>query len=754
MSQQSDLIRHIPCIQNDSNQNKLEEKIMVQKQLRDPWVLEVQQWLNQTYSGVSGFGTVVEDGFTGWDTINGLIRGLQHELGITDLVNNFGDTTKRLWDEQVAPKLSIDYEANFVKLIDGAFRCKGFGSGKFTTIFTQENEETLLNFKSAAGFDGADASFSSLWAKALFDMSAFALVSGGDLKTQQMQKDLNKKYYSLTGILPCDGIYQRATNTALIYGVQYEMGLESIANGVFGPTTQSTYATYAANGIQNYPNLILLIQYALYQNLVTLMKDLVAFSSDLDSATETAIVVFQSFLNIYDDVQIGYPDLTTMMSLMLSSGSGNRSYPAVDTAEQLTPEQIRTLADNDIKYVGRYLTGTVGDDFIPKYLTLEEANNIINAGMAIIPIYQDNNPVIDYYKLEQGVSDAMAAFEAADALGFEEGTVIYFAVDVDALDTDITNNIIPYFSGIYSECQRREMKYRAGVYGTRNVCIRVKENVHTSGSYVSNMSTGWSGNLGFSQPNDWMFDQFNEPTGGIGTGEGQVSIDKVNASRYDTGVTSVKEVLPEASLLKRLGIKLVDEMIESESFDFGVRNLIWTGGPVELYMTLEAALQAENPNANLLHTSISVDNGKLDGEIFAEISAAVGDEIAGKIEASLSELTPGIESGNAALSISYNDGKVSFELTLNMEDFDISGSTIAASVKFELEFDLNQFNNTLKLIFDFLVDMGTKILGFILAFAAILLLLLIISEGVAVSAVVGVASLVVFLYDSVSKAII
>lgn len=52
--------------------------------MADEMVLETQKWLNKTYGNVSGFGSVPENGKTGWDTIYGLIRATQVELGILD----------------------------------------------------------------------------------------------------------------------------------------------------------------------------------------------------------------------------------------------------------------------------------------------------------------------------------------------------------------------------------------------------------------------------------------------------------------------------------------------------------------------------------------------------------------------------------------------------------------------------------------------------------------------------------------------
>lgn len=57
---------------------------------------------------------------TGWTTIYGLIRGLQVELGITPLVDNFGSTTAAYYDAQITPKWGEKLSKNVVYLIQGA----------------------------------------------------------------------------------------------------------------------------------------------------------------------------------------------------------------------------------------------------------------------------------------------------------------------------------------------------------------------------------------------------------------------------------------------------------------------------------------------------------------------------------------------------------------------------------------------------------------------------------------------------------
>ena len=67
-----------------------EDTSATRETIGDPMVYYTQKWLNQEYGNIPGFGSVPENGKTGWDTVYGLLRALQHELGITNLANSFG----------------------------------------------------------------------------------------------------------------------------------------------------------------------------------------------------------------------------------------------------------------------------------------------------------------------------------------------------------------------------------------------------------------------------------------------------------------------------------------------------------------------------------------------------------------------------------------------------------------------------------------------------------------------------------------
>ena len=68
----------------------------------DTMVEKTQKWLNANYAqyGTDRFPEVVEDGETGWGTINGLIRALQIELGIQETADNFGAGTIARFNQQ------------------------------------------------------------------------------------------------------------------------------------------------------------------------------------------------------------------------------------------------------------------------------------------------------------------------------------------------------------------------------------------------------------------------------------------------------------------------------------------------------------------------------------------------------------------------------------------------------------------------------------------------------------------------------
>ena len=494
----------------------------------DIWVLKTQQWLNKTYTGKYGYNTIEENGQTGWDTIYALLRALQIEEGIAEPADNFGPSTERLFvnlkkqDPDEEPK-------NTIYILQGALWCKGYSPGGLTGNFFDGTESAVKKFQTDAGIE-ADGIVTAMIMKALLNMDAFVLVNNGDPNIRNIQQSLNHDYNEYFGLMPCDGHYSRDTNKALIYALQAEEGMDTnTANRYFSVGTTANCPTLSLNDSRT--NFVRILQWSLYCNGYY-DKDGIfdeLFDGIFDSNLENYVKEFQKFVAL---PVTGIADMPTIKSLLSSSGDTNRKGTACDCATPITTETAQLLKKNGYKYVGRYITGTT------KKLTAEEISIIYDAGLRIFPIYQTTANEVSYFSPEQGRLDASSAIRNAIEFKFQSNTTIYFAVDFDAYDYQVTENILPYFKAIYEAFQKNGIAhhmYKIGIYGARNICNRVREAGYSVSSFVSDMSTGFSGNLGFSLPVDWAFDQISTITLTDEESGVQIEIDNDIASEKDIG---------------------------------------------------------------------------------------------------------------------------------------------------------------------------------------------------------------------------
>ncbi|MGE0911766.1 glycoside hydrolase domain-containing protein [Bacillus atrophaeus] len=580
----------------------------------DEMVLQTQEWLNETYGGKHGYNTVDENGKTGWQTIYGLTRALQVELGISEPADNFGPTTQKLF--KPLKRQAPDSEPNNMNyILQGALWCKGFSPGGFTGVFFEQTENAVKKFQKAAGLTTQDGVVTALIMKALLDMSAFRLVPGGNSRVRQIQQNLNRDYNDYIGLMPCDGLYARDTNKALIYALQKEEGMStSVANGFFGNGTTNLCPTLTPGDSRT--GFVLIVQYALYCNGKSF--DPGEFDGKYGVGVVSAVKAFQKFMCL---PQTGYADMPTIKALLSSSGDTTRTASACDTATILTAETAQTLRNNGYKIVGRYLTGNVrtSSGLASKALTEKELSTIFDAGLKVFPIYQDGGYESSYFVKDQGTRDAYSAASAARRLGFPSGTTIYFAVDFDAYDYEVTDKIIPYFQEIKSAFAKMQTfssapKYEIGVYGPRNICIRTAEAELTKYSFVANMSTGFSGNLGYPMPDNWAFDQFYEGT--IGSGDGSIAIDKDSFSGRDKAVASVEppsDPVYDARLRTLTNIlssiPALDNLtgLANAMFEFDTTETIFSSPNLDII--LSTSLLATIPSEGSPNT-ITVTNGK------------------------------------------------------------------------------------------------------------------------------------------------
>lgn len=627
--------------------------------MADEAVLAVQKWLNKTYGNVPGFERAPENGRTGWPTIYSLRMGLQHEIGISSLGEGFGDATKSAL-VPVVNSLRPGYHGNIAQLIQGAFWCKGINPVDFNNKFTIDTLSAVRELQEDAGVT-ADGRVTVALMAALFDMAAFVLVEKGDARIREMQRMLNSKFSDeLQEIMPCDGIYQRATNTTLIYALQRAEGMEpGQANGNYGPGTIASTPTVnqGASG-----EIVRIIQYGLYVNGFYQGQ----FDGYYGSSVASSVISFRKFMNLPPFT--GTADLTVIKGLLTSNGNTNRNSDTFDAATQLNATQARQLRQFDFSIVARYLTGTVGigANRKNKYLTTQELANLTNAGLSVVPIYEDGGYELEYFNMQQGIQDGFVASNAAAKLGFPAATTIYFAVDVDVLDGDIDGTIIPYFRGI-SQAMNNSI-YKIGIYGTRNVCNRVTEASGTNVlfSYVADMSYGWSGNLGFKMPKNWAFDQFVEYTAA------GVDIDQVASSGKDQGSTKFK-VNPNVVRLEfartlinnSYQLKPIKPYLPSLEVDGPTLHI--SSALSDFYVKLSSKFSSNNSNTPL---GFKISNGKISTQVQAELEKFKQMHEAAKnfdFMSLFSLLAPTIGNGNIKVGISAKNGILGFKVVCESE---------------------------------------------------------------------------------------
>lgn len=170
----------------------------------------------------------------------------------------------------------------------------------------------------------------------------------------------------------------------------------------------------------------------------------------------------------------------------------------------------------------------------PKYLSSEELQILANNNLRVFPIFQDGGASLTYFGNYQGQLDAKDAIFAARRLRIPNGTIVYFAVDYDFTKKQVLERVVPHFEGIKTVFDASKSKYRIGIYGSRNTCSIICEDNLAVSSFVSDMSTGYSGNMGFPLPSNWAFDQIYEyiTTASDGT---KFAVDKNVASGKDQG---------------------------------------------------------------------------------------------------------------------------------------------------------------------------------------------------------------------------
>ncbi|MFF4385747.1 glycoside hydrolase domain-containing protein [Streptomyces sp. NPDC001552] len=547
--------------------------------MADEMVLRVQSWINTTYRGKLGIDPLVENGVTSWKVMFALTRALQYELGIATLSDTFGPTTLNTLQSKY-PALNSGTMPNqqIAGIIQAGLYCKGYDGGSFDGTYNSRVSASVVKLKQDMGVDSTfpgDTLVPKVF-KGLLNMDAYVTVNGGSENIRAVQRWLNGSYVNRRDfyIIPADGHHSRDVAKSMLFAVQYELGMaDGTANGVFGPGTQSGLKSHSVSTGSSGTWV------RLFSGGMVLNQRPVSFTSSFTDSLANGVSAFQSFVNL---PVTGTGNFSTWASLLVSYGDQSRNGEACDGITLITPARAATLKAQGIKYVGRYLTNPVPpkDDKDPlrhKAIQPGELQTIAANGLRCFPIYQTFGRDASDFSYPLGRAAGQSAINAALDHGFKTGTRIFFAVDFDALDEDVSSSVLPHFKGIQDAIADDGNRFGIGVYGPRNVCTRVGEAGHATASFVSDMSSGFSGNFGYPMPANWAYDQIVTRT--VGSGDGAINIDINIASGRDIGQASFnapRAPLPDTNLASSvIGAMRTDvgKYMESIGFpnDGGVR---------------------------------------------------------------------------------------------------------------------------------------------------------------------------------------
>lgn len=481
----------------------------------DTQILATQKWLNATYGAVVGWVKVNENGLTGWDVIYGLRRGLQRELGISPVASGFGDATRAAFVSKIGRITPTSpTPPNVLRLLNGSLWCKGYqGLYEGDPVSFSPMAAYVGQARQDLGLGSANPFVDVKLMESLLSMDAYVIpfFSNGDGTVREVQQWLNRTYSGRRdfALIPCDGIFSRQVQTALLFALQFDFGMaDGTANGNFGPGTQSGLKTQAPVGPGSVDSgtrhFVRLYQAAMRFNRY---YD-VPFSGSFDSTTATQTSKFQTFMEI---PVTGRGDYTTWANLLVSSGDTTIKTKGFDTNRQLSAAQAAGARANGYTHVGRY---TVGAD---KFITAAELDALRSAGLRLFPLHQRFNDSAATMTVAAGRTQALEAVERCRVLGLPANTLVFFSVDFDPVGETINGPVTDFFRGV-GEVMGSMLNgaYKVGVYGTRNVCQVLLDAGRAEGAFVAGMSTGYSGNMGFPMPSQWHYNQIVEVSENLG----------------------------------------------------------------------------------------------------------------------------------------------------------------------------------------------------------------------------------------------
>lgn len=176
----------------------------------------------------------------------------------------------------------------------------------------------------------------------------------------------------------------------------------------------------------------------------------------------------------------------------------NGRYNAMDSTQHYSVAQLREMRARGIDTMFRYLAG--GGSW--KQLNQQDVRNFREAGMDLALIYQERGREAGDFTRAEGREAARETIRRARELGLPDNATVYFAVDYDASDRDVANNIIPYFQALQEELRAQGSSLKVGIYGGGAVCQAVHGAGLAERTWLAGAS-GWRGSQEFFRSGRW-----------------------------------------------------------------------------------------------------------------------------------------------------------------------------------------------------------------------------------------------------------
>lgn len=696
--------------------------------MADQNIQKAQRYLNNMYRHRDEWVTLDEDGVTGSQLCQGLIRAFQIENNVSSVTGVVGNATlNKMRSLPTISKMDPNDKSDpNVCILQCALFAKGYNAGGITGIYYTTGVNAVRQCQEDANIDVTGVIDWKVW-MGLVSINWFYKTSSGDATISLIQQQLNADWSDIIGVGPCDGVVSRFTAYAMIAALQAAEGIHtdfvgSLDGTNFGDQTTARFPTVLKQG-QNgeYVKYNKLVQYGLYMNGYNPGR----FDGNFDSTTKSRVASFQEFYALTDIglVTTGEVNCATMKSLLTSKGDTSRKAKACDCSNVLNAQQALDLKSADYQVVGRYLTGTVGGS-TRKFMTFEEIENIKNAGLRVFPIYQDGGYRLEYFQdLRQGTVDAHTAIAAAKRIGIPNGTTIYFAVDFDCYGFQMTSFIVPYFRKLKMifNSSTNTKKYKIGIYAPRYICTYISDLGLAEYSFVADMSSGFSCNLGYPIPENWAFDQFfelNDNNGGKFNSSPDFDLDKVGYSGRDRGISSFDDVpyLTPDQLANKNESVLNDiqrdqyvynvfeplgylDKVYNSSISYGEEFLLDT--VVLSGLTIKVTAEITNTvTTNFSNTPITIDldnTGKLTASCEAEIDGLIagveigdfeGIDIINSTIGDLKDIAVSVTSGQIGVKVDLNGTYPKLTFVITSDDIFPDSDSVNQEITIELSFEL------------------------------------------------------------------